>query len=83
MLAAGTARADGRAYNVIDGVAPGRDYLDAVYAAAGRPAPPIPPDAPVFRYRADRIRAELGYAPADLWPAFLSELRRPMRPKAG
>jgi len=65
----------GRVYNVIDAVGAGSDYLAAVYAAAGRPAPPIPPDAPVFGFRSARIREELGYAPADLWPAFLAEIR--------
>jgi nucleoside-diphosphate-sugar epimerase len=75
VLAARVDGARGRAYNVIDGVGAGRDYLDAIYGAAGLPAPPIPPDAPIFRYRAERIRRELGYAPRDLWPAFLAEIR--------
>jgi nucleoside-diphosphate-sugar epimerase len=75
LLAARAPAARGRAYNVIDGVGAGRDYLDAIYGAVGRPAPSIPADAPVYRYRARRIRDELGYAPADLWPAFLGALR--------
>jgi nucleoside-diphosphate-sugar epimerase len=75
VLAARAPAARGRAYNVIDGVGAGSDYLAAVYAAAGRPAPPLPPDAPVFCFRSVRIRDELGYAPADLWPAFLAEIR--------
>lgn len=75
VLAARAPAARARAYNVVDGVGAGRDYLAAVYGALGRPAPPIPADAPVYRYRAQRIRDELGYAPADLWPAFLRDLR--------
>jgi nucleoside-diphosphate-sugar epimerase len=75
VLAARVPAARGRAYNVVDGVGAGRDYLDAVYAAAGRFAPAIPPDAPVFRFQARRIRDELGYAPVDRWPAFLAEIR--------
>ncbi len=75
VLAARVPGARGRAYNVVDGVAPGRDYLDAVYAAAGRPPPPIPPDAPLLRFRAQRIRDELGYAPIERWQAFLAEIR--------
>jgi len=75
LAARAPAAARGRAYNVIDSVGAGRDYLDAVYGAVGRAAPPIPADAPVYRYSAGRIRDELGYAPADLWPAFLAALR--------
>ena len=75
VLAARVPAARGRAYNVVDGIGSGHEYLDAVYAAAGRPAPPIPPDAPVFRYEAQRIRDELGYAPIERWQAFLAEIR--------
>ncbi|HXU00439.1 MAG TPA: NAD-dependent epimerase/dehydratase family protein [Polyangia bacterium] len=75
VLAARVPGARGRAYNVIDGIGTGSDYLAAVYAAAGRPAPPIPPEAPVLRFRSQRIRDELGYAPIDRWQGFLAEIR--------
>jgi nucleoside-diphosphate-sugar epimerase len=75
VLAARTPDAAGRAYNVVDGVAPGPEYLAAVYGAIGLPAPPIPPGAPLFRYQAGRIRDQLGYAPSDRWPAFLAQIR--------
>jgi len=75
VLAATTPAARGRAYNVVDRAAPGSEYLAAVYAAAGKAAPAIPPEAPVLRFKAQRIRDELGYAPTDLWRAFLAEIR--------
>ena len=75
VLAATTPAARGRAYNVVDGAPPGSEYLAAVYAAAGKAAPAIPADAPVLRFRAQRIREEMGYAPTDRWQAFLAEIR--------
>jgi len=76
VLAATTPVARGRAYNVIDGVAPTAEYLTAVYAAIGRPPPLIATDAPRPRFRAERIRSDLSWSPVDRWPAFISELRR-------
>jgi nucleoside-diphosphate-sugar epimerase len=75
VVLATTPAARGRAYNVVDRAAPGSEYLAAVYAAAGKAAPAIPPEAPVLRFRAQRIRDELGYAPIDRWQAFLAEIR--------
>ncbi len=66
----------GRAYNVVDGAGDGASYLAAIYGAIGRPAPAVPADAPRLRFAADRVRAELGYAPVDRWPAFVTELGR-------
>jgi nucleoside-diphosphate-sugar epimerase len=74
VLAASRPAARGRAYNVVDGVGDGAEYLAAVYGALGRPAPPVPPDAPRLRFAAEKIRAELGYAPVDRWKHFLAEL---------
>jgi nucleoside-diphosphate-sugar epimerase len=74
VLAAASDAAVGRAYDVIDGYGPAGEYLRAIAAAVGRPAASLPPDAPTFRYAGDRIRAELGYAPADRWSEFLSQL---------
>jgi nucleoside-diphosphate-sugar epimerase len=76
VLAARAPEARGRAYNVVDGVADTRAYLAAVYGAAGREAPPVPDGAPRLRFASERIRRELAWAPRDLWPAFLAELRR-------
>jgi nucleoside-diphosphate-sugar epimerase len=68
--------APGRAYNVIDAVADTREYLAAVYAAAGRAPHPIPADAPRLRFAAERIRRELAWTPAaDRWRPFLEALR--------
>ena len=75
VLAARAPEARGRAYNVVEGVADTRAYLDAVYGAAGRAPPPIPPGAPRLRFAADRIRRELAWAPRDRWRDFLAELR--------
>jgi nucleoside-diphosphate-sugar epimerase len=75
VLAARTPAARGRAYKRRRRGRAGREYLDAVYGAIGRRAPPIPPDAPRFRYSARRIRDELGFRPVDRWPAFLTEIR--------
>jgi dihydroflavonol-4-reductase len=74
VLAASRPAARGRAYNVIDGVGSTPDYLTAVYGAIGRPPPAVPADAPRLRFAAERIRAELGYAPVDRWKTFLIEL---------
>jgi nucleoside-diphosphate-sugar epimerase len=74
LLAAARPPARGRAYNVVDGVGDTTEYLAAVYGAIGLPPPPIPPDAPRLRFAAERIRAELGYAPVDRWREFLVEL---------
>ena len=73
-LAATRPEAAGRAYNVIDGNGPSQEYLDALYAALGRPAPRIPSDAPRIRYAGDRIRRELDYSPTPRWREFLSKL---------
>jgi nucleoside-diphosphate-sugar epimerase len=75
-LAARTPAALGRAYNVVDAVADTREYLNAVYTAAGKPTPPIPPDAPRLRFAAERIRRELDWSPGDRWRDFLDLLRR-------
>jgi nucleoside-diphosphate-sugar epimerase len=75
VLAATAPAARGRVYNVVDGAPPSSEYLAAVYAAAGKAAPANPPDAPLLRFRAQRIRDELGYAPTDRWQAFLAEIR--------
>jgi nucleoside-diphosphate-sugar epimerase len=75
VLASSTPAARGRAYNVVEGVADTAEYLAAIYGAAGRPAPPVPPDAPRLRFRAERIRRELDWTPLDRWPAFIGELR--------
>jgi nucleoside-diphosphate-sugar epimerase len=74
VLAARSQAARGRAYNVIDGVAPTAEYLDVVYRAAGRDAPAAPADLPIVCYRADRIRRELRWAPRDRWHEFLRDL---------
>ena len=74
VLAAGAPNATGRAYNVVEGVGDTREYLAAVYGAAGRSAPPIPADAPRLRFAADRVRRELGWRPRDRWREFLSQL---------
>jgi nucleoside-diphosphate-sugar epimerase len=74
-LACTRAEAGGRAYNVIDGNGPAQEYVDAVYAAIGRPPPRLPADAPRIRYAGERIRQELGYSPTPLWREFLGELR--------
>jgi nucleoside-diphosphate-sugar epimerase len=75
LLAATQPGALGRDFNVIDGDGPTGEYLEAIAVAAGLPAPPLPPGAPTVRYAGERIRAELGYAPADRWNEFLGELR--------
>ena len=75
VLAASRPAARGRAYNVVDGVGEVAEYLAVVYGTLGRPPPPVPPDAPRLRYAAEKIRAELGYAPVDRWKQFLVELR--------
>ncbi|HEY2730198.1 MAG TPA: NAD(P)-dependent oxidoreductase [Polyangia bacterium] len=76
VLAAHAPVADGRAYNVVEGIADTREYLEVIYGAAGRAAPPIPDDAPRLRFAADRIRRELGWAPRDRWRELIDELRR-------
>ncbi len=73
-LAMRSPAAHGRAYNVIDGSADTNEYLNAVYGAVGRAPPPIPPEAIRQHFRADRIRRELGWAPADRWREFLGQL---------
>ncbi len=60
VLAANAPVTGGRAYNVVEGVADTREYLEVIYGAAGRAVPPIPPDAPRVRFAADRVRRELG-----------------------
>ncbi len=77
VLAANAPVTGGRAYNVVEGVADTREYLEVIYGAAGRAVPPIPPDAPRVRFAADRVRRELGWAPRDRWREFIDELRRP------
>jgi nucleoside-diphosphate-sugar epimerase len=74
LLAATREGALGRAYDVVDGHGPVDEYLAALYAAAGRPVPALAGRRPVVRYRGERIRAELGYAPVDRWPEFIAEL---------
>ena len=74
-LAPRTPSARGRAYNLVDAVVDTREYLHAVYDAAGNPAPLIPPDAPRVRFAADRARRELHWRPADRWRDFLAHLR--------
>jgi nucleoside-diphosphate-sugar epimerase len=74
-LALRTPAARGRAYNVVDAVADTREYLDAVYTAAGKATPAIPPDAPRPRFAAERIRRELDFRPVDRWRERLGELR--------
>lgn len=83
-LAASTPAARGRVYNVVEGIADTADYLAAIYGAAGRPAPRVPPDAPRLRFRAERIRRELDWKPLNRWPAFITELRalRSLSPSA-
>jgi nucleoside-diphosphate-sugar epimerase len=71
VLAARATEARGRAYNIVEGVADTRQYLDAIYGAAGRPAPPIPGDAPRLRYASERVRLELRWAPRDRWREFI------------
>lgn len=68
--------AHGRVYNAIDAVGDTSEYLSVVYGAIGRPVPAFPPDAPRSRYRADRIRSELGWSPPNRWAEFLRELGR-------
>jgi nucleoside-diphosphate-sugar epimerase len=77
VLAAGSPRAVGRTYNVVEGVADTREYLEAIHRAAGSSTPPIPADAPRLRFASERIRHELGWAPRDTWREFLSLLREP------
>ena len=74
LLAATIPAARGRAYNVIDGVGDGAEYLAAVYGAIGLPPPPIPLDAPRLSYSGERARQELGYAPVGRWREFLVQL---------
>lgn len=74
-LAARLPAPGGRSFNVIDGVADTREYLDVVYAAAGRATLPVPPGAPRLTYASERIRRELGWAPVDRWREFLQQLR--------
>jgi nucleoside-diphosphate-sugar epimerase len=66
----------GRAYNVVDGHKPTAEYLEAVARAIGKPAPEIPAGTPRFFFSGERIRKELGYAPADRWQDYLAELSR-------
>jgi nucleoside-diphosphate-sugar epimerase len=74
LLAADAADARGRAFNVVAGVADTREYLSAVYGAAGKTPPPVPADAPRLRFAARRIRDELGWAPRARWRDFLDGL---------
>lgn len=74
VLAATRAEAIGRTYDVIDGAGDVQQYLAAIYGAIGRPAPPVPASAPRVTYAGQRIRSELGYAPADRWAQALAEL---------
>jgi len=78
VLAANAPVTGGRAYNVVEGVADTREYLEVIYGAPGRAAPPIPDGAPRLRFAADRVRRELGWAPRDRWREFVDELRRPV-----
>lgn len=76
VLAARARQASGRAYNVVEGVADTREYLEAVYGAAGRSAPSIPTDAPRLRFASERIRRELRWSPRDRWREFIGQLHR-------
>jgi nucleoside-diphosphate-sugar epimerase len=76
VLAAATPAAEGRAYNVVDGIGDTAEYLGRIYGALGRPAPPLPADAPRIRFSGERIRRDLGYAPTERWPEFIAELSR-------
>lgn len=73
-LAATSAAARGRAYNVIDGDGDAARYMAAAYGAIGRPAPPVAANAPRLIVDGTRIRRELGYAPVDRWEEFLGAL---------
>jgi nucleoside-diphosphate-sugar epimerase len=75
VLALCTRAAAGRVYDVIDGYGATAAYLDAIAAATGRPAPPLPLDAPSMRFRGERIRNELGYDPPARFDEFLQALR--------
>jgi nucleoside-diphosphate-sugar epimerase len=74
VLAARTPTARGRTYNAVDAVGKTAEYLAVVYGARGLPMPTIPEGAPRLRFRADRIRAELGWAPRNRWTEFVGEL---------
>jgi nucleoside-diphosphate-sugar epimerase len=76
VLAATTAGAEGRAYNVVDGSGDTREYVRAIYGLLGRTAPELPTDAPHVRFAGERIRRELGYAPTERWREFIAELSR-------
>ena len=77
VLAARAPQARGRAYNVVEGVADTREYLAAIYGAAGKSPPSIPADAPRLRFASERIRRELEWHPPDRWREFVSLLRAP------
>ena len=73
-LAATCARADGEAYNVVDGVGSTEAYMETVYRRIGRAAPPLPDGVVAPRVAADKIRRDLGYDPPARWREFLHEL---------
>ncbi|HTA20380.1 MAG TPA: NAD(P)-dependent oxidoreductase [Polyangia bacterium] len=75
-LAAKAPAARGGVFNVVDGAADTREYLAAIYGAAGREAPPLPPDAPRVRFEAARLRRALGWSPRDRWSDFITAIRR-------
>jgi nucleoside-diphosphate-sugar epimerase len=74
-LATRTPTARGRVYNLVDAVLDTPEYLDAVYAAAGKPAPRVPPDLPRLRFAAERARRELQWRPVEKGREFLAQLR--------
>ncbi|MEO5770326.1 MAG: NAD(P)-dependent oxidoreductase [Polyangia bacterium] len=74
VLATRTPGARGRAYNLVDAVLDTPEYLGAIYAAAGKRPPHIPPDLPRLRFAAERARRELQWRPAQKGRAFLSQL---------
>jgi nucleoside-diphosphate-sugar epimerase len=73
LLAAREPGALGRTYNVVDAIGRATEYAAAIETAIGRATTPIP-SLPLADIKAERIRRELGYAPADLWGDFLGEL---------
>lgn len=76
VLALTQRRAIGRAYNVVDGVAPASEYHAAVATALGRPPPEVVPQAPRLSISGERLRKELGYSPSRRWADFLQKLAR-------
>jgi nucleoside-diphosphate-sugar epimerase len=76
VLAATSANAVGQAYNLVDGEGNTADYLAVISKHLGRPAAGLPASAPRVTFVADRVRRDLGYAPAERWQEFLSDLGR-------